>query len=337
MIDIFILISIFVASLIALTKGADLLVDGSADFARFLKISPILVGLTVVAFGTSLPEFVVSFFSAMFGSSDIAVGNVIGSNIANIGLIIGIAALIAPLTVESKTLSYEFPFMIISSFLFIILANNMYFFKSSVLGMERIDGIILIIMFIIFFVYIYNSIKKRDHKAEEFAETYIHDNPLWKNIGFIIVGIIMLTAGGRLFVYSASEIALLFGLSEAFIALTIVSVGTSLPELFTAVVAAYKGHTDIVIGNVVGSNIFNVLFVLGFTSAFVTLDVNPTLLFVDGIIMLVFTLFFVLFATTDMKVTRIEGGILFLCYIGYIAFLIISLFNGSLSLPGIIS
>lgn len=334
MIDIIFLACIFIVSLIALTKGADLLVDGSADFARFLKISPILVGLTVVAFGTSLPEFVVSFISAMFGSSDIAIGNVIGSNIANIGLIIGIAALIAPLTVESKSLTYEFPFMIISSFLFIILANNMYVYRSSLLGMERLDGIILIVIFIIFFVYIYRSVKKRDHKAEEFAEAYKHENPLWKNIVLIIGGIIMLTAGGRLFVYSASEIALLFGVSEAFIGLTIVSIGTSLPELFTAVVAAYKGHTDIVIGNVVGSNIFNVLFVLGFTSTFVTLDVNPVLLFVDGIIMLGFTMVFLLFATTDMKVNRIEGGILFLCYFIYIAFLIYGLFNGW-AIPGI--
>ncbi len=329
MIDIIFLACIFITSLVVLTKGADFLVDGSADFARFIKISPVIVGLTVVAFGTSMPEFVVSFISALAGNPDIAIGNVIGSNIANIGLIIGIAALIVPLTVHSRTLMYEFPIMLIASFLFIILANNMYIFGVQSAGMERFDGFVLIVLFVIFIAYIYNTFKKRNHASKkEFAKEYKHINTLWKNIGLMTAGIVMLAAGGRLFVYSASEIARMMGVTEAFIALTIVSIGTSLPELFTVVVAAIKKEADIAIGNVVGSNIFNVLFVLGFTSFFVTLEVNTVLLFFDGMIMLVFTLIFLLFATMDKRINRVEGGILLFLYIAYIAYLVYGLSNG---------
>lgn len=321
-------IILFVISLVILTKGADILVDGSADLARFLRVSPVLVGLTIVAFGTSLPEFIVSLFAVLSGSADISVGNIVGSNIANIGLVIGISALFVPLVVKSTTLMYEFPFMLVSSFLFLLLANDSYLFGEKGFFIGRIDGLILLVIFIIFIVYVYRSLKnQRQEKAmnKEFAKEFKHKNPLWKNSLMIGLGIIMLVAGGKLFVNSASDLAKLFGFSEAFIGVSIVALGTSLPELFTSVVAAYKKEASIAIGNIVGSNIFNILMVLGIVGLIKPIAINQSLLFFDGMIMIGITLLFLLFSTVGKNLQRWEGVVLLLSYISYIGWLVFSL------------
>ncbi|MFH1683163.1 MAG: calcium/sodium antiporter [Candidatus Woesearchaeota archaeon] len=321
--DIIIPILIFLVSLYVLTKGADFLVNGATDLARYLKVSPIMIGLTLVSFGTSLPEFVVSFFAVLTGNVDISIGNIIGSNIANIGLVLGLSALIFPLAIKSESLMYEFPFMIVSTFLFMLLANNLYLFNGASYSIGRIDALIFLTVLLIFIVYVYKSIK--DHRKavlKEFKDEYKHINPLWKNTAYITAGISMLFIGGKVFVGAASDLARGFGISEAFIGVTIVAIGTSLPELFTSVVAAWKKETSIAIGNLVGSNIFNILFVLGIVGLVKPIVVNPGLLFFDGMIMVGITLLFLLFATMDMKVKRYEGAILMLCYLTYIGFLI---------------
>jgi len=317
---------IFLASLVILTKGADMLVNGSADLARYFKIAPILVGLTIVAFGTSLPEFIVSLFAVLSGSADLSIGNIIGSNIANIGLVIGISALFVPLVIKSTTLMYEFPFMMVASFLFLLLANDSYLFNQNSFFIGRIDGIILLIIFSLFLFYIYHSIKKqRKSEVKEYAKEYVHKNPLWKNSLLIILGIVMLIGGGKLFVTSASQLARAWGLSEAFIGVTIVALGTSIPELFTSVVAAYKKEASIAIGNIIGSNIFNILMVLGVIGLIKPIAVSQSLLFFDGMIMVGITLLFLLFATMGQNLKRWQGVVLLLSYVSYISFLIWSL------------
>jgi len=323
---------IFIISLVILTKGADVLVDGSADLARFLKVSPILVGLTIVAFGTSLPEFIVSLFAVLGGSADLSIGNIVGSNIANIALVLGISALFVPLVVKSTTLMYEFPFMLVSSFLFLILANDSYLFGKNTFFIGRLDGIILLIIFVIFIIYVYKSLKNQRNQVnndkkvkKEFAEEYKHKNPLWKNTVMIITGIIMLVVGGKLFVNSASELARYLGWGEAFIGVTIVALGTSLPELFTSAVAAYKKEASIAIGNIVGSNIFNILMVLGIVGIIKPIAINQSLLFFDGMIMIGITLLFLLFSTIGKNLKRWEGVVLLLTYFSYIGYLVWSL------------
>ena len=326
--SLFINILLVITSLYILIKGASYLVDGSSDMARWLKVSPILVGLTIVAFGTSLPEFVVSLFAVLGGSSDLSIGNVIGSNIANIALVIGFCALLTTLKVKSKTLTHELPFMIVSSFLLLILASNHFIFQRNSFSIERIDGIILLVIFGFFMYYIFQSLKENHHRAsvkKEFRTAIIHDNPLWKNIIFILGGIAGLVIGGRLFTTYATKLAELIGASEAFIGLSIAALGTSLPELATSGMAAWKKHGDLAIGNIVGSNIFNILFVLGLVSVIKPISVNPGVLAVDGIIMLVLTLLFLLFATSTRRIYKWEGVVLLLSYVAYFVFLVVRL------------
>ena len=323
MLEILFVSLMIIVSLFVLVKGANYLVDGSADLARLLRISPILVGLTIVAFGTSLPEFIVSLFSVLAGNADISIGNIIGSNIANIALVIGICAIITTLKVKSKTLIHEYPFMIISSFLLLILANDWFIFGKNEFMLSRIDGIILLTLFVFFMYYVFNSMKKaRKSIKKEFSEEFQHQNPTWKNVLMIIGGIIALMIGGKLFIIYASELSLLAGLSDSFIGLVIAALGTSLPELATSGIAAWKKQGDIAIGNIVGSNIFNILFVLGTISLIKPIAVNPLLLQIDAMIMLFVMGLFLVFSTYGKKIVRKNGIILVLIYILYIAFLI---------------
>ncbi|MBT4804738.1 calcium/sodium antiporter [Candidatus Woesearchaeota archaeon] len=323
MLEILFVSLMIVVSLFVLVKGANYLVDGSADFARFLRISPILVGLTIVAFGTSLPEFIVSLFSVLAGNADISIGNIIGSNIANIALVIGICAIITTLKVKSKTLMHEYPFMIISSFLLLILATDWFIFGKNEFMLGRIDGVILLTIFVFFMYYVFNSMKKsRKDTKKEFSEEFQHKNPTWKNILMIVGGIIALMVGGKLFIIYASELSLLAGLSDSFIGLLIAALGTSLPELATSGIAAWKKQGDIAIGNIVGSNIFNILFVLGTISLIKPITVNPLLLQIDAMIMLFVMGLFLVFSTYGKKIIRKEGIILVLIYALYVASLI---------------
>jgi cation:H+ antiporter len=326
MIGTVLIIILLVASLFILIKGADYLIDGSSDVARWLKVSPILVGLTVVAFGTSLPELVVSLFSIIGNSPDISIGNIIGSNIANLALVIGICVIFTTLYVKSRTLYYELPILLASTSLLVLLGFTNFSVSKLEATFSRLDGLILIIGFALFLYYVYKSMKRDQNKSvkKEFKQ-FKHDNSWQKNTALILGGSIALVIGGRLFMFSASNLAEILGISEAFIGLVIAALGTSLPELATSGIAAWKKQGDLAIGNIVGSNIFNILFVLGTVSLIKPLKTTFELIKVDSIFMLIVTGIFFVFAITHKKVTRAEGITLLVVYLAYLVFLFVRL------------
>lgn len=318
---------ILTLSLIALLKGADWLVDGASDLAAFFKVSPIIIGLTVVAFGTSLPELIVSLLAVFNGAADLSVANVVGSNFANIGLGIGIAALILPLRIKNKALIHEIPILIVSSFLLLILGTDQFIFQTNTFSLSRFDGVVLYIIFIMFCYYIWNSLQHK-HPQEmhtDIEDEYIHDLPLWKSCTYIATGITALFFGGKYFVEAAVQLASTFGLSEAFIGMTIVAIGTSAPELITSFIAAHKGKGDLALSNIIGTNIFNILFVLGSVSLLKPISIAPSLLVTDGIAMMALTLLFLVFVTRGKGISRYEGGTLAVLYLGYMAWMIMAL------------
>lgn len=255
-------IILFVIGFILLIKGADWLVDGASSVAKKYNISDLVIGLTIVSFGTSAPELVVNILASFSGSSDIAIGNVLGSNIANIFLILGLCALISSLPLKKSTVFSEIPFTLIAAFLVGFLANTHLFTSDPSLQISRFEGIVLLIFFILFMGYIY-TLTKEDNDIIEEIEVKMSTK---KSILFISTGILAMFFGGNWVVDGAVEFAQFFGLSESFIGLTIVSIGTSLPELATSVMAARKGNADIAVGNIVGSNIFNIFWILGISA-----------------------------------------------------------------------
>lgn len=322
MVDVILASILTLVSIYLLVKGADYLVKGAVDTARLLRVSPILVGLTIVAFGTGIPEFVVSIIAAIQQHGDIAIGNIIGSNITNIGLIIAVVAGIQKLRVRSKTLIYEFPFLLVSTVLFLLLAHDFYIYGKDTNSFQFVDGIVLLVTFGFFLIYIYKSMKQEQKLVQkEFAAALQHKNPVWKNVTLIIGGIIVLYLGGELFLKYATELATIFSLSDSFIGLTIAAIGTSLPELFTSIIAIRQKHPDLAVGNIVGSNIFNILFTVGVVSLIRPLAIKPSLIAVDGMIMLLFTLLFLVFSTRDKTIQRGEGVVLGSCYLLYLVYL----------------
>ena len=317
----------FILGVFLLKKGADWLVTGSVDIGNYLRIQPIYIGLTVVAFGTSLPELFVSLFAVMTNRPGISIGNIIGSNIANIGLIIGITALAYPLAVKRRTIAYEFPMMIILSFSLVILGNKNYIFGRNSFYFGKFDGCVFLLIFVIFLFYLYKSVKSGKDLFEmeqEIECTRKHKNPLWKNVVFILLGSGMLFFGGKTIVESSIDIARLLGISEVVIGLTIVSVGTSLPELATTLAAARKNHADLAIGNIIGSNLFNIAWVLGLVSLIRNIVVNAKVIYFDSVVMVLFTLVFFLFAAKSKKITRGYGAVLLAGYMVYIGFIIVT-------------
>ncbi|MBD3163580.1 calcium/sodium antiporter [Candidatus Woesearchaeota archaeon] len=302
-----------------LWKGANWLVDGASDIASFFKVPPIYIGLTIVAFGTSLPELVVSLYAILTDKAGISIGNIIGSNIANIGLIVGLAAMVYPLAVKKKTLTYELPIMIILTFLFPILSNKNYIFRENKFYIGWFGAGIFLLCFAVFLYYVFKSagIKNKPAKPK-------NKNPMWKNITIVLLGSIMLYFGGNFFVDSSSSIARFFGISELLIGLTIVSIGTSMPELFTSVVAAFRHKAQIAVGNIVGSNIFNIGWVLGIVGLIRRIDFDAKLVYMDAMVMIGFALLFTLFAAKSKKIKRGYGAVLFLGYVSYIAYLILA-------------
>lgn len=314
-------ILLFIVGLGILVLGAEFLVRGSASLARKMGIAPLVVGLTVVAFGTSMPELVVNIFSALKGSPDIALGNIVGSNIANILLILGISAVIVPLKVKSSTVRKEIPFALLAMVLVFVMGNDAFFDGTSYNALTRTDGLSLIAIFIIFLFYIFSLAKSGESAEEAKKEIKLYSYP--KSIIFTLLGLLALFFGGKLLVDNAVILAELAGLSEAFIGLTIVAVGTSLPELATSVVAAIHGHDDIAIGNIVGSNIFNVFWVLGLTGTILQLPFNSAANFdiLVGIAATLF-LFFAMFTGKKHKVDRWEGVLFIVCYAVYVGYLV---------------
>ena len=312
-----------IGGLILILLGANGLTDGAASIAKRFKISSIVIGLTIVAFGTSAPELAVSVSSALKGSAGIAVGNVIGSNIFNTLLIVGCTALFAPIVISKNTLRKEIPFCILASIVLLICGNDILLDHAGSNLLSTTDGLILLCFFILFIGYTFAIAFKGD-QAEGAEE--VRTFPLWKSIVYIVGGLIFLVVGGNFFVDGASHIARSLGVSESVIGLTLVAGGTSLPELATSIVAAVKKNPEIAIGNAIGSNLFNIFFVLGCSASIrplqLSFDSNRDLLVLVGasILLWLLGLFF-----GKRTITRIEGSLLVLCYLGYITFLIYSI------------
>ena len=303
--------------------------NGAASVAKRFHIPPIVIGLTIVAFGTSAPELTVSVSSALKGSADIAIGNVVGSNIFNTLMIVGCTALFAPIVITRNTLRKEIPLCILSSIVLLICANDVFLDKASENILNRVDGLLLLCFFVIFMGYTFAIASKpatieqqAEHPVIE-EETEIKSLPWWKSILYIIGGLAALIYGGQLFVDGATGIARNLGVSESIIGLTLVAGGTSLPELATSIVAALKKNPEIAIGNVIGSNLFNIFFVLGCSASITPLHLSGITNFDlftlvgSGILLWLFGLFF-----AKRTITRIEGGVMILCYVAYTVVLI---------------
>ena len=252
-----------IAGLILLVKGADFLVDGATSIARKIHVSDLVIGLTIVAFGTSTPELFVNIIASIKGNTDIAIGNVLGSNIANIFLILGVSSVIYPLTVSKGTVWKEIPLSLLAVLVLGILANDQLIDKSGFSLLSRADGLVFFSFFLIF-LYYSGSIAKKIEGMEDHVPHKQYG--LTKSLLWIILGLAGLTLGGKLIVDSAVQLALRLGMSQSIVGLTIVAAGTSLPELATSAMAAYKRNVEIAVGNVVGSNIFNIFFVLATSS-----------------------------------------------------------------------
>ena len=310
---------LFALGFIFLIKGADYLVDGSSSLAQRAGISQLVIGLTIVSFGTSAPELIVNIMASFKGAGDIGIGNVLGSNIANILLILGVASVIYPLRIQKSTTWKEVPLNFLSAFVLLVLANDVLIDGANRSILSRIDGMILIFFFIIFIYYTIGLAK-----TEKKYNNNVQKNSIPKSIGMVFTGILGLAYGGQWVVGGAIDIASRFGLSEALIGLTIVAIGTSLPELATSAVAAYKKNSDIAIGNVVGSNLFNIFWVLGLSALIHPMPFSYTLN-VDILVYLVAALFLFIFAFTGKKdhVSRLNGIIFLFGYAAYLIFLII--------------
>lgn len=313
---------LLIAGFILLIKGADFLVAGASSIARRLKVSDLVIGLTVVAFGTSSPELFVNVLASIQGRAEIAVGNVIGSNIANTFLILGVSAVIFPLAVERSTVIKGIPLSLLAALLLGILANDRLIDKGNTSVLARIDGLVLLSFFIIFLYYSFGA-AKAVKGVEEHAPARQYG--LIKSLFLIAGGLILLVLGGKWIVDGAVHFALALGVSQSVIGLTVVAVGTSLPELATSAVAASKRNVEIAVGNVVGSNIFNVFFVLGISSVMKPLPFQPKRNIDIGVLVVAsLLLFFTMFSGKKHSLDRWEGVIFVILYAMYIAFLILT-------------
>ncbi len=311
---------LFVVGFVFLIKGADLLVDGASSIGKKLNVSSLVIGLTIVSFGTSLPELLVNIIASYNDSPDIGVGNVLGSNIANILLILGVSALINPLPITKNTYFIEVPFSLTATLLVGFLANASIFNSSTDFVISRNDGLVLLFFFFLFMGYVYIVSKQ---KKSEFSNENYKEMPMAKSIVLILIGMVGLYFGGQWVVDGAVEIARFFNMSEHFIGLTVIAIGTSLPELVTSAVAALKKDTDIAVGNVVGSNIFNLLWILGLSATLkpIPYDVISN----SDIFMIIASSTALILAVVIGKrpiISRWEGFFFLVAYVWYIAFLI---------------
>lgn len=309
-------IVLLVIGLLLLVKGADWLVEGASTVARKKRVSDLAIGLTIVAFGTSAPELVVNVVASVQNHQDIVFGNIIGSNNFNLFAILGIAGLITPLAVQSSTVYKEIPISLFAALLLFVLVNG-FLFGGDILS--RMDGMILLVFFVLFLLYVYKQLK-RDPEKTEVKTVELSNAKVW---GLIIIGLAGLVIGGRLVVTSAVDMATAMGVSEKLIGLTIVAAGTSLPELATTVVAALKKNNDIAVGNIIGSNIFNIFFILGVSAVVrpIPFDVifnNDLYLLFGGTILL----FLTMFTFGKKQLDRWEAGILLAIYVAYTIYLI---------------
>jgi len=315
---------ILLIGFVCLIKGADFFVEGASSIAASLRVPTLIIGLTIVAFGTSAPELAVSITSAIDGKNAIAVGNVIGSNIFNILMVVGFSAAILPLKVKKTILIKELPFTLLASVILLVMGLDFVLGDvGAVSGLtgyiDRADGLLLLFFFGIFIYYLVEVAleSRKNNEPEEEIETM----PMKKSILLSIGGVIAIVAGGNWVVDSATEIALAWGMSEGLVGLTIVAIGTSLPEFVTSIVAATKGQSDIALGNVIGSNIFNIFLILGVSTLINPIPVTGEVIS-DILIMILTVLATFAFAITQRKIVRWEGIVFVLCYFGYMAYII---------------
>ena len=309
-----------------LTISADWLINGASGLAKRLNISDLIIGLTIVAFGTSAPELVVNIVAATEGSSDIALTNILGSNIINTLIILGISATIFPVVCQKSTYHIEIPISALAGLAVLLLGTNFFgllHLGESHNGISRLDGLMLLAVFIIFCTYtIYQGIRNRDESSNESFEAM----PIWKSILLIIIGLVGLVVGGELIVNNAVTIAKSWGISESVIGVTVVALGTSLPELATSAMAALKKNTDLAIGNVIGSNIFNVFFVLGLSSiinplsSYENIQVDAAMATGSSLLLLIFIII-----SRKRSINRIEGITMLAIYGAYLAWLLTTL------------
>jgi len=315
---IIIIIFLLIIGFIFVIKGADFLVDGASAIAKHFAIPEIVIGLTIVAFGTSTPELVVNIFASIEGKNEIVFGNILGSNIFNILLILGIAGLIYPISVKKNTVWREIPFSLFAVLILFLLVNDRFFIKNQDFILSRLNGIILLLFFILFLLYAF--ILSRIESEDQFD---VKNLSIMVSILFTILGFTGLFAGGKLIIDNSVKIANYFNVSNKLIALTIVSCGTSIPELATSAVAAHKKRNDIAVGNVVGSNIFNILLILGISAVIHPVNFNP-ILNID-IYVLIFAsllLFITMFTGKKNKLDRWEALIMLLTYFAYLIYII---------------
>jgi len=314
----FLQIILLIIGFIVLIKGADVFVDGASSIALNCKLSKMLIGLTIVAFGTSAPELAVSVKSIISNNSDMVLGNVIGSNILNILLIIGICSIIKPVVVKSNTVRKELPIVILfSTLLFFLIKDDL--FVSSINIINRNDGFVIVLFFMVFVYYLISIMRnKKDNDADEMAKYGIG-----KSIIFTILGIVCIVMGSNVVVDSASKIASMLGVSQKMIALTVVAFGTSLPELVTSIVSTRKGEQEILVGNIVGSNIFNIGIVLGLPVAM--FGGIPAIGFniIDLVTMIVAAILLFVFSYRDHKVGKYEGILMLVVFIIYYSYVIV--------------
>lgn len=318
---------ILVVGFVALIKGADWFVDGAAALAKKLKVPGLIIGLTVVAMGTSAPELAVSTSAALQGSNEIAVSNVVGSNLFNTLMVLGICSMIKPLPVNDSVLKRDFPVNLGITFLLLILSCFPLLTHGGLLNYSMADnvglvdrwvGIVLLVIFVAYIVYLIRDARKNPADVEEDYKAM----PGWKCALFIVVGIALIVAGGEAVVYGAKAIALAAGMTETLVGLTIVALGTSLPELVTSIVAARKGETEMAVGNVVGSNIFNILLILGVSSAIHPIAVNAASVW-DMYILIFIGILTYIFGISKKEIRRPEGIVLVLLYLADMAFAIV--------------
>ena len=311
-------ILLLVVGFIILIKGADVFVDGASSVAGNFRVSKMLIGLTIVAFGTSAPEFAVSVKSLMNGSGDMVLGNVIGSNILNILLILGVSSMFHSLKVKDNTVKKELPITLLMTAIFTVLLSDKLFDKGFNNTFTRSDGIVIILFFLVFVYYLIKMARNKIDKKQD--EKYMS---MKKAILFTILGIGGIIIGSNLVVENASAIARTIGISERMVALTIIALGTSLPELVTSVTATRKGEYDIAIGNVVGSNIFNIGIVIGIPIALFGGIQQISINYIDLTAMIASALLLFIFSYNDRKISKYEGSIfliMFLVYYGYVIY-----------------
>jgi cation:H+ antiporter len=309
---------LFLAGFPCLLAGAYLLVRGAGSLALSWGVSELTIGLTIVALGTSAPELVVSLLAAIKGNADLAVGNVVGSNIANLLLILGTAALITPLKLSQSLRWREIPFVLLSALVLAVLANDHLVSGHGYSMLDRGDGLVMLVFFAIFLYYVFSVAKSNDAETVE----KIEPAPIAWAVSMVIVGAGGLALGGQWIVDGAVILARGLGVSQAVIGLTVVAFGTSLPELATSLLAAWRGNADLSVGNVIGSNILNIFWILGLTAAVTPIDYNQSLN-LDIWLLVVATILFFIFTYTGRRhcLDRVEGGLFLVIYIGYLAFL----------------